>query len=166
MKFGDGEAGAERLDAHTAGGQLARQGFREGDDEGFGGAVQRVTQRQEAGDGSHVDDAAAAPGQHARQGGARQIHSGGNVHLDHGVDHGRLHLVEGAVGAKTGVVDQQVQGRHGGDVFFEQVDARFARQVGGDGGGGDGVAGLKLGSQGFQALGAAGAQHQVVSLGS
>jgi hypothetical protein len=87
------------------------------------------------------------------------------VHLEHGVNLGWLDLIETTSGAEAGVVDQQVQAGQPGDVLFEAGDAFAAGQVGGQRGGGDGIAGLKLGGQRFQALAAAGAQHQVVALG-
>lgn len=98
--------------------------------------------------------------QHALQGGVGEAHGGFVMHPQHaGMD---LHRDAGerTMDAVPGVVDQQVQFGCGGDLLPHRPDARLAGQVGGQGLH-TGAQLLKLGSQGLQAVEAAGSKYQV-----
>ena len=85
MELGISEAWTQSLNLDAGAPEFGLQGQRESVQICLGGAVGGIARHgEESGQGRDVDDRAAAPGDHSRQGGAGKPDGGDDVNLDHG----------------------------------------------------------------------------------
>ena len=145
VELGGGRAGAEDADADAEGTDLLGEAFAEEEVEGFGGGVSGdERQGLKGGGGGNDENVAAAALDHAGKIQAREVDDGGDVYLHHFEMAGEVGAIEIAVGAKSGIVDEQVEVN---SLRCGEGDDLVGRGVASEVGGAEFDAGIVLGAE-------------------
>ena len=163
-EFGTDRAGAEGGDFDATGGQFGAEGGREGQHIGFGGGVDgEVAQGGKGGQTGDIDEVAASV--HVAQTGPGQVGQASAIKVDHVELPVFFGGGKGAVGAESGVVDQDAQAGFGGIEAVCQIgQGGGIGQVGfdDDGAGSGGATPTQFGGQALEAIAAAGDQPDFI----
>ena len=120
LAFGGDGAGEDGVDADVVGAELVGEGAGESDDGGLGGDVEgQAGGGDEPGDGTHVDDGAAAGGAHGGDDGLDGEEEGAEVGGDGAVPGLGGDFFDGVALVVGGVVDEDVDGGVGGEDLID-----------------------------------------------